>query len=32
VDLADDGALLIRTADGQLVRVVAGDVEQCRVL
>jgi BirA family biotin operon repressor/biotin-[acetyl-CoA-carboxylase] ligase len=32
VDLDDDGALLVRTANGQLVRVVAGDVEQCRVV
>ncbi|MCA1826819.1 MAG: biotin--[acetyl-CoA-carboxylase] ligase [Myxococcales bacterium] len=32
VDLADDGALLVRSEEGRLVRVVAGDVEQCRVL
>ena len=32
VDLAEDGALLVRTADGSLVRVVAGDVEHCKVL
>jgi BirA family biotin operon repressor/biotin-[acetyl-CoA-carboxylase] ligase len=31
-DLDDDGALLLRTADGRMVRVVAGDVEHCRVL
>jgi hypothetical protein len=32
VDLADDGALLVRTARGSLVRVVAGDVEHCQTL
>jgi len=32
VDLADDGALLLRAAGGVLVRVVAGDVEHCTVL
>ena len=31
-DLAGDGALLVKTADGSIVRVVAGDVEHCRVL
>jgi biotin-(acetyl-CoA carboxylase) ligase len=31
-DLAADGALLVREADGSLVRVVAGDVEHCAVL
>jgi BirA family biotin operon repressor/biotin-[acetyl-CoA-carboxylase] ligase len=29
VDLADDGALLVRAAGGVLVRVLAGDVEHC---
>jgi len=32
VDLAEDGALLVREAGGALVRVVAGDVEHCRVM
>ncbi len=32
VDLADDGALLLRAAGGVLVRVLAGDVEHCTVL
>ena len=32
VDLAEDGALLVRSAGGPVVRVVAGDVEHCRVL
>ncbi len=32
VDLADDGALLVRIAEGTLVRVVAGDVEHCAIL
>jgi BirA family transcriptional regulator, biotin operon repressor / biotin---[acetyl-CoA-carboxylase] ligase len=32
VDLADDGALLVRTQDEALTRVVAGDVTHCRVL
>ena len=32
VDLESDGALLLRTDDGRLVRVVAGDVEHCRVM
>src|SRR5205823_1864720 len=32
VDLADDGALLVRAARGALVRVVAGDVEHCETL
>ena len=32
VDLADDGALLVRAAGGVLVRVLAGDVEHCKVL
>jgi len=32
VDLADDGALLVRAAGGVLVRIVAGDVEHCKVL
>ena len=31
-DLDEDGALLVRAPDGRLVRVVAGDVEHCRVL
>lgn len=31
-DLAEDGALLVRVANGSTVRVVAGDVEHCRVL
>src|SRR5205823_3419404 len=31
-DLDEDGALLIRGPAGALVRVVAGDVEHCRVL
>jgi BirA family biotin operon repressor/biotin-[acetyl-CoA-carboxylase] ligase len=32
VDLADDGALLVRAAGGVLVRVLAGDVEHCKLL
>jgi len=32
VDLAEDGALLVRAAGGALVRVLAGDVEHCTVL
>jgi len=32
VDLAEDGALLVRTDDGALTRVLAGDVAHCRVL
>ena len=32
VDLDADGALLVRLPAGHLVRVVAGDVEHCRVL
>ncbi|HYY52655.1 MAG TPA: biotin--[acetyl-CoA-carboxylase] ligase, partial [Myxococcales bacterium] len=32
VDLADDGALLVRPARGALVRVLAGDVEHCQTL
>jgi BirA family transcriptional regulator, biotin operon repressor / biotin---[acetyl-CoA-carboxylase] ligase len=32
VDLAEDGALLVRTQDEALTRVVAGDVTHCRVL
>jgi len=32
VDLADDGALLVRAAGGVLVRIVAGDVEQLQGL
>jgi BirA family biotin operon repressor/biotin-[acetyl-CoA-carboxylase] ligase len=32
VDLAEDGALLVRTARGALVRVLAGDVEHCTLL
>lgn len=32
VDLAEDGALIVRTADGARQRVVAGDVEHCRLL
>ncbi len=31
-DLDEDGALLVRGPGGQVVRVVAGDVEHCRVL
>jgi BirA family biotin operon repressor/biotin-[acetyl-CoA-carboxylase] ligase len=31
-DLAEDGALVVRAVGGELVRVVAGDVEHCRVL
>ena len=31
-DLDEDGALVLRATSGQLVRVVAGDVEHCRVL
>ena len=31
-DLDEDGALLVRDPAGGIVRVVAGDVEQCRVL
>jgi BirA family biotin operon repressor/biotin-[acetyl-CoA-carboxylase] ligase len=32
LDLADDGALLVRSERGELVRVVAGDVSRCKVL
>ncbi len=32
VDLADDGALLVRAPGGVLVRVLAGDVEHCTVV
>jgi len=32
IDLANDGALIVRVAGGELVRVVAGDVEHCKVL
>jgi BirA family biotin operon repressor/biotin-[acetyl-CoA-carboxylase] ligase len=32
VDLAEDGALLVRAPEGRLVRVVAADVEHCAVL
>jgi BirA family biotin operon repressor/biotin-[acetyl-CoA-carboxylase] ligase len=32
VDLAEDGALLVRTQDEALTRVMAGDVTHCRVL
>jgi BirA family biotin operon repressor/biotin-[acetyl-CoA-carboxylase] ligase len=32
VDLADDGALLVRAAGGVLVRVLAGDVEHCTMV
>ena len=32
VDLAEDGALLVRTKDEALTRVMAGDVTYCRVL
>jgi BirA family transcriptional regulator, biotin operon repressor / biotin---[acetyl-CoA-carboxylase] ligase len=32
IDLANDGALVVRAAGGELVRVVAGDVEHCKVL
>ena len=31
-DLDEDGALILRATSGQLVRVMAGDVEHCRVL
>jgi BirA family biotin operon repressor/biotin-[acetyl-CoA-carboxylase] ligase len=32
VDLADDGALLVRTDAGATERVVAGDIEHCKIL
>ena len=32
VDLAEDGALIVRTPDEALTRVMAGDVTHCRVL
>ena len=32
VDLADDGALIVRTPDESLTRVMAGDVVHCRLL
>src|SRR5438874_1725049 len=32
VDLADDGALIVRTPDETLTRVMAGDVTHCKVL
>jgi BirA family transcriptional regulator, biotin operon repressor / biotin---[acetyl-CoA-carboxylase] ligase len=32
VDLAEDGALLVRASGGALVRVLAGDVEHCTLL
>ncbi|MFL5279259.1 MAG: hypothetical protein ACJ79T_22505 [Myxococcales bacterium] len=32
VDLAEDGALVIRGENGELVRVVAGEVEHCRTV
>jgi BirA family biotin operon repressor/biotin-[acetyl-CoA-carboxylase] ligase len=32
LDLADDGALLVRSERGELVRVVAGDVTHCTVV
>jgi len=32
VDLADDGALLVRVSGGVLVRVLAGDVEHCTMV
>jgi BirA family biotin operon repressor/biotin-[acetyl-CoA-carboxylase] ligase len=32
IDLASDGALVVRASGGELVRVVAGDVEHCKVL
>lgn len=32
VDLAEDGALLVKTSGDTLVRVVAGDIEHCRVV
>jgi len=32
VDLAEDGALVVRVEGGALVRVVAGEVEHCRVV
>ena len=32
VDLDEDGALLVRPAGGAMVRVVAGDVEHCRIV
>jgi BirA family transcriptional regulator, biotin operon repressor / biotin---[acetyl-CoA-carboxylase] ligase len=32
LDVAEDGALLVRSERGELVRVVAGDVTRCKVL
>jgi biotin-(acetyl-CoA carboxylase) ligase len=32
VDLAEDGALVVREEGGALVRVVAGEVEHCRAV
>jgi BirA family transcriptional regulator, biotin operon repressor / biotin---[acetyl-CoA-carboxylase] ligase len=32
LDLAEDGALLVRSERGELVRVVAGDVTRCKML
>jgi biotin-(acetyl-CoA carboxylase) ligase len=32
VDLAPDGALVLRRVNGELVRVVAGEVEHCRTV
>ena len=32
VDLADDGALIVRTPDESLTRVMAGDVVHCKLL
>lgn len=32
VDLAEDGALVVRGENGELVRVVAGEVEHCRTV
>ncbi|MFL5290159.1 MAG: biotin--[acetyl-CoA-carboxylase] ligase [Myxococcales bacterium] len=32
VDLAEDGALVVRRENGELVRVVAGEVEHCRTV
>ena len=32
VDLAEDGALVLRRENGELVRVVAGEVEHCRTV
>ncbi len=32
IDLGEDGSLLVRDHRGQLVRVLAGDVEHCRIV